>query len=177
MKPPDVELRELSGEADEMADLQRVLESAPAFNERVTGGPAGPADAQSTFTILPEGKGYDDKFVFGLHVDGAYVGCIDCIRGWPTPDTALVGLLLVVEPHQRRGIGRAAYARLEERIRAWGTCTRVRIAVVETNDDVVPFWRRLGFVPTGEVKPYVYGSVRSRTVVFERALDRGEDAA
>jgi hypothetical protein len=55
-----LELRQLSGESHEMADLQRVLEQAPRYAQLVTGSPPGRADAQSTFTILPDGKTYAD---------------------------------------------------------------------------------------------------------------------
>ena len=41
-----------------MRDLQRVFEDAPGYYERTTGVPPGPAEAQSTYTILPEGKGW-----------------------------------------------------------------------------------------------------------------------
>jgi hypothetical protein len=81
-----VKLHLLKGEPKEMAELQRVLEGAPNYAERVTGLPPGAAEAQSTFTIVPEGIGYSDKFVWGVMVDDGMVGCIDVIRGWPSPE-------------------------------------------------------------------------------------------
>ena len=41
-----------------MAELQHVFESAPRFAELVTGVPPGLADAQSQYSILPDGKTY-----------------------------------------------------------------------------------------------------------------------
>jgi hypothetical protein len=76
-----IDLCQLSGESHEMADLQRVLEQAPRYAQLVTGSPPGRADAQSTFTILPDGKSYADKFVFGVYVSSQMIGCIDVIRG------------------------------------------------------------------------------------------------
>lgn len=165
-----VTIRLLEGEPSEMRELQRVLEEAPTYAHRVTGVPPGPADAQSLYTILPEGKSYDDKFVFGIYRGSEKVGCADLIRGYPDPATALLGLLLVSEKYQRQEIGRRAYALLEQFVRSWHTCDRIRIGVVRTNDAVVPFWSQLGFEPTGEVKPYRYGSVISEVVVFEKRL-------
>jgi hypothetical protein len=46
----------------------------------------------------------------------------------------------------------------------------MRIGVVRVNEDVLPFWTRLGFRATGEVKPYRYGSVVSETLVLEKLL-------
>jgi len=38
---------------------------------------------------------------------------------------------------------------------------RWRISVVRTNDDVLPFWHRMGYAATGEIKPYRYDHIRS----------------
>jgi hypothetical protein len=75
----------LKGERSEMEELQRVLEEAPTYAQLVTGVPPGPADAQSTYTILPKGKSYEDKFVFAIYHGGKMVGCADFVRGYPTP--------------------------------------------------------------------------------------------
>jgi GNAT superfamily N-acetyltransferase len=152
-----------------MAALQRVLEGAPRYAERITGAPPGPADAQSTYTILPEGKGYEDKFVYGIYEGGEMIGCADVIRDWPRAGTAHIGLLLIAERRQRQGHGRAAYQAIEREIASWGA-KRVRIGVVGTNGDVLPFWRKLGFVPTGEVRPFRYGPVESHVTVLEKPI-------
>lgn len=163
-------LRLLGGEPTEMAELQRVLEAAPSYTHRVSGLPVGPADAQSTYSILPPGKSYEDKFVFGIFLGGQMIGCIDLIRGWPVSTTGHIGLLLLAEPFQGKGYGRRAYEQLESFIRSWGTCARVRTGVVEANSQVLPFWVRLGFAPTGEAKPYQSGNVTSKVIVLERSL-------
>jgi GNAT superfamily N-acetyltransferase len=165
-----VTLRELRGEPQEMAELQHALEAAPGYSERVTGGPPGPSEAQSTLSNLPPGKTYEDKFVFGIYAGGKCVGAIDVIRGYPVAETAMLGLLLVAESIQRQGIGRAAYTLLEERIRAWGSCRNVRIGIAATNIQVMLFWQHLGFRTTGEVKPCRYGSVSSKNIILEREI-------
>lgn len=171
MEPRHVTLRELNGERAEMADLQRVIEAAPRYAQLVTGVPPGQADAQSTYSILPEGKSYDDKFVFGIYLDDRMIGCVDLIRGYPNTSTAYLGLLLIAEPFQRRRFGGAAYEQVEAAILGWHSCNRVLLAVVRTNGQVIPFWQKLGFSPTGETKPYRYGSVVSEHVFLAKALD------
>jgi RimJ/RimL family protein N-acetyltransferase len=153
-----------------MAALQHVLECAPGYAERVTDAPPGAADAQSTFTVLPEGKSYEDKFVFGIFAGNEMVGCIDLIRSYPTTNAATLGLLLVAEQHQGIGIGRQAFTLLEQFAREWGNCDVIRLAVVMTNSEVIGFWRKLGFSETGETKPYHYGSLRSQAVFMEKPL-------
>lgn len=164
-----VKLRLLQGESAEMAELQRVFEASPQYFERVTGVPPGPAEAQSTYSVLPEDKSYDDKFVFGIYVDERMIGCADVIRGYPDPATGFIGLLLVAEPFQRRGFGTIAYQQVEQEIARWN-CSRARLALVEVNDRVRTFWLKLGFRPTGEKKPYRYGSVVSESIFFEKPL-------
>lgn len=72
-------LRLLRGAPPEMAALQCVLESAPGYFQTVCGAPPGGAEAQSTFTALPEGRTYDNKFVWGLHSGEAMIGCAEVI--------------------------------------------------------------------------------------------------
>jgi RimJ/RimL family protein N-acetyltransferase len=168
----EIQIHELRGEPEDMAEFQRVLEGAPDYFERVMGGPPGPAEAQSDYTLLPEGKSYADKFVYGIFRKGEMVGCADVIRGYPTGDTAFIGLLLIAEANQRQGIGQAAYRQIEEQCRSWPGIQRIRLGVVETNTMVIPFWEKMGFRRTGETRPYRYGPVHSTAVVFEKSLSR-----
>jgi hypothetical protein len=91
MNAEAVTLRLLCGELSEMRELQRVIEGAPRYAHRITRVRPGQADAQSTYPALPEGKTYDDKFVFGIYLGNEMVGCADLIRGYPNPTTALLG--------------------------------------------------------------------------------------
>jgi RimJ/RimL family protein N-acetyltransferase len=164
-------LRLLTGQPAEMAALQSVLEAAPGYFRTVNGAPPGGAEARSTFTALPEGKTYDDKFVWGLHSGEAMIGCADVIRGHPSRERAVIGLLLLAEAWQRRGFGRAFAALLERRIASWPEIERLRIGVVAANESALAFWRRLGYRETGEVRPPHSGFVRE-VIVFEKPLAR-----
>ncbi|TMH68466.1 MAG: GNAT family N-acetyltransferase [Betaproteobacteria bacterium] len=155
MSDAPLTLRLLSGKADEMAALQAVLEAAPTYFHTATGLPPGPAEAQSTFTALPAGKIYDDKRVWGLY-------------GYPVHDKAVIGLLLLAEAWQRRGIGRAFALLVEQAIAVWPEIVTLRIGVVEQNVGAQAFWRKLGYVETGEVK---HAEVRD-VFVMEKPLAR-----
>jgi RimJ/RimL family protein N-acetyltransferase len=165
-------LRALTGEPAEMAALQRVLEAAPAYFLSITGSPPGSAAAQSTFTALPPGKGYDDKFVWGLYCGDAMIGCADVIRGYPVRESAMIGLLLLAEGWQHRGIGRAFAMLVEQRIASWPEITRFRIGVVASNAGAFAFWRKLGYRETGEVKP-AGSDFLAEVIVLEKPLVRG----
>lgn len=145
-------LHPLAGRTPETAALQSVLEAAPAYFHAIGGGPPGPAEAQSLFTALPPDKGYDDKFVWGFYSGAAMIGCADVIRGYPTADKAVIGLLLLAEPWQGRGLGRAFATLLEQAIAGWDAIARLRIGVALANPRALGFWQRMGYVETGEVK-------------------------
>jgi ribosomal protein S18 acetylase RimI-like enzyme len=165
-----IELVALTGEPGEVLALQRVIAAAPRFALAVTGLPPGPGDAQSMFTVLPEGTPYDDKFVYGVCLGGQMIGCADVVRGYPDPSTAFIGLLLIAEDSRRRGCGTTAYQTLESVILGWDGVERIRLSVVESNPEAVPFWRSVGFEPTGETKPYRRGGFESRQVLFEKVV-------
>ncbi len=46
----------------------------------------------------------------------------------------------------------------------------MRIAIVATNDIVIPFWRKMGFVDTGIRARYLSGQIVSETIVMEKRL-------
>ena len=160
----------LHGEPAEMTALQEVLESAPGFFELVDGGPPGPAEALSTYTVLPEGVTYEDKSVYGVYLGDLMVGCVDLIRGYPDAHSAMLGLFLIGEPWQGRGIGSAAYRETEGVVRGWADAERVRIGVVRANVPAFGFWHAMGFTETGDVRPYESGPVTSEVVVMEKPL-------
>src|SRR5947208_3822698 len=163
-------LRLLTGAPDEMAALQHVLASAPAYFHTITGLQPGNAEAQSTFTALPPAKNYDDKFVWGFYAGERMIGCADVIRGYPVREKAVIGLLLLAEQWQRRGLGRAFALLVEQVIAGWREIATLRVGVVDCNAAALAFWRKLGYAETGEVKsnPTFAGDV----IVLEKALSR-----
>ena len=163
--------RILTGEPVEMAALQCVLEAAPTYFRMLTGAPPRGALAQSTFTALPPDKTYDDKFVWGLYAGNAMIGCADVIRGYPMSHKAVIGLLLLAEPWQRRGLGRALAALVEQAIAAWREVNVVRLGVLPANTGALAFWQKLGYLATGERSTAGPDFVRE-VIVMEKSLTR-----
>jgi GNAT superfamily N-acetyltransferase len=164
-------LRALAGEPAEMAALQAVLEAAPRYFEAVYGGPPGPAEARSTFTALPPGRTHGDKRVFGLYAGDAMIGVADVVRGWNAPDKAIIGLLLLAEAWQRRGLG-GAFAALVPRASARGPRSRPSALPSPRAIPVRSPSGRMGFRDTGEVRPAAPPFVAD-IVVLEMPLARG----
>lgn len=166
-------LRLLTGHPTEMAALQCVLEAAPGYFEAVAGVPPGAAEAQGTFTALPPDKTYEDKFMWGLYAAEAMIGCADVIRGYPTRDKAVIGLLLLAQAWQRQGLGSAFALLIEQTIADWPEVTTLRLGVVSANAGALAFWRKLGYSETGEVKST--SEFVAEVIVLEKPLRRAED--
>jgi GNAT superfamily N-acetyltransferase len=170
----NINLRLLTGQPCEMAALQKVLERAPTYAERVTDRLPGTEEAKLLFNALPPEMTYDNKYVYGLSFSAGgpedMIGCADVIRGWPTPSTALISLLLLDEAHQGHGLGRSTYHLVEQKVRRWPEIDTLQISVVRSNATVLPFWRRMGFAETGEVRPYVCDKLVSESIILTKPL-------
>ena len=166
-----VTLREVAGDPEELAALQRVMESDEEYSLRVTRHPPGPAEAQSTLMFVPDGKSPDDKAPFGVWDDDELVGLLDLLLRYPDDETLYIGLLLIDRGRQGQGIGTAAYRALERDVLPrWPWVRRLRLSVVRGNDQVLGFWRRLGFTETGEVRPWRYDKLESESILMDKVV-------
>ncbi|MDA8046530.1 MAG: GNAT family N-acetyltransferase [Actinomycetota bacterium] len=69
------------------------------------------------------------------------------------------GLFAVRPTHQGRGIGRAVVAEADRIAGEWG-CVDLRMQVIRQRGDLIAWYQRLGFRPTGETVPFPYGDER-----------------
>jgi ribosomal protein S18 acetylase RimI-like enzyme len=69
------------------------------------------------------------------------------------------GMFAVRPDAQGRGIGKAILAEAERIAAGWG-CTELRMQVIRQRDDLIAWYRRLGFRLTGETAPFPYGNER-----------------
>lgn len=130
---------------------QRIFEAAPTYERLVSDKDVSPDAGEEFFTGLPPGRTLDDKACFIIRCDDVDVGVIDCIRGWREVGFAHIGLFLIAESHHGRGIGTTAMRELEVRLmRTWPEAHTLRIAVIENNLVAFAFWKKLGYVDTGE---------------------------
>lgn len=104
------------------------------------------------------------------------MGLVDLIRGWPQPDTAHVGLLLIREDQQRRGLGRATVGAVEGLLGGRSEIDRLRATVVESNLEVLEFWWAAGFRDSGErrVASVGAGSLEAWVIVKDCRAGRRE---
>jgi RimJ/RimL family protein N-acetyltransferase len=82
--------------------------------------------------------------------DGEYAGFVMVAEATSTRPDPYLWRLLVDRRHQRRGIGARVIELLAQRLRAEGHA-RLRVSWVDERGGPAPFYRGLGFEPTGEV--------------------------
>jgi ribosomal protein S18 acetylase RimI-like enzyme len=89
---------------------------------------------------------------------GECVGCckVELLRG----DAASFGLFAVRPTLQGRGVGRALVAEAE-RVAVRDGARAMRMTVIRQRAELLHFYARLGYRPTGEVAPFPYGDARA----------------
>lgn len=173
MKNQMIELKILKNSEEEIAEVQRVLEEAPTYSLNISGKPPSPEDAKEVFSSIAPGIDYKDKFVFGIYIDNNLVGCIDLCRGYPDELTVIIGLFLLSEKYQRKGFGRHAHEKLEDIIKEWKSFEKIRLGVLVSNQEVLPFWKKMGYKEINR-KPYKHGDIETEIITLDKHL-RGKN--
>ncbi|HET6875769.1 MAG TPA: GNAT family N-acetyltransferase [Acidimicrobiales bacterium] len=89
--------------------------------------------------------------------EGTLVGCCHIE---PRPGgIAYFGMFAVDPQRQGLGVGRALIEEARTVATEWGS-RELRMTVIRQRDDLLAWYRRLGFLPTGETEPFPYGDER-----------------
>ena len=131
--------------ASDVADLQQVLEGAPAYSNLVKGRPPLPTDTEDVFKDFPPVSHAVDKLVAGFIFNNQMVGVVDICKNYPEVHIAYIGLLLFAEKFQGRGFGSEALSHIRALAGSWD-CRTIRVAVIETNTRALIFWKDEGFI-------------------------------
>lgn len=96
------------------------------------------------------------------------VGCVQVSR--LDGRACLFELLCVAPDRQRRGLGGRLLAEAErEAARRFGA-TRIEIEVISRNTELLGFYRRRGYVPTGKMRPFPLPEVDLPLAVLVKPL-------
>jgi GNAT superfamily N-acetyltransferase len=148
---------------------QRLCERCADYSEMVMGVPPGPAEAQSLYMALPEGKTYEDKLLMGIFAGPEeLVGVLDAVRDVPTSGMWWLGVLLLDPARRDQGLGTSVYRAFEQWAAAHGA-QAIQLAVVQQNEAGHRFWQRLGFVEHRWATEY-FGARASVFITMRRTL-------
>jgi GNAT superfamily N-acetyltransferase len=133
--------------------VQALCERCADYIELVAGLPPSPELARDLHTLLPAGKGYEDKILIGIFAGPAeLVGLLDAVRDYPTQGVWFLGLLLLEPARRGQGLGEKLYRAFE----GWAKASR--------------FWQRLGFEEIERRPPEVFGAKESIFILMSRTL-------
>jgi RimJ/RimL family protein N-acetyltransferase len=100
--------------------------------------------AVSDLRLAPPGVDAARKHFVGLFDGCELVAVMDVVEGYPTPDVAYLGLLMVRRRLQGQGIGIAIVREAEACLKASGARI-VRLAIDAENPQSTHFWRKSGY--------------------------------
>ncbi|QIV86067.1 GNAT family N-acetyltransferase [Glutamicibacter mishrai] len=151
--------------------LQRLMETNAGYTFRISGSEVEPCAAQDALTALPPSVSAEQKRGFGLWDGDLLVAFCDVIIGWPEPCTAHIGLLMTDSLRARQGLGHELHEAMVSELLKIDVLQDLRLAIVDSNAGAAePFWKSLGYKPTGEVAAYRRATVESRSRIWRRTL-------
>jgi ribosomal protein S18 acetylase RimI-like enzyme len=143
-------LRALPATVEQAPLLQACLAAAPDYFVRTEGVPA---DADAARRLLQDAEADPERRVFLLRptAGGPALGVLDLYLHQPEPGVAHVGLLLLREAVQGRGLGRELVEALEGALGEAGF-SALRLSVGDESPAARAFWEALGFEPAGRLE-------------------------
>ncbi|MFN3844855.1 MAG: GNAT family N-acetyltransferase [Paracoccaceae bacterium] len=108
----------------------------------------GADETDALFASSPPGCDPAASHRLGLYLDDSLSGVAELCFGFPKPDDAYLGLMILAPRVRSRGHGSAFLAHLENLARA-AKASDLYLAVLEANPRGAAFWARHGFSRTG----------------------------
>ena len=119
------------------ADYYRYMNSEPS-----------PENIRDDLSALPPGKTMDDKFFIGFCMENRLIADMDLIAGFPSEDTAYIGLFMLDKDFKGTGMGSGIIQELLSFLKKQGfRC--VRLGCIRENLIGRKFWLKNGFYYTG----------------------------
>lgn len=102
------------------------------------------ASVLSDMEALPPGTTQSDKHYLGFFDEENLIAVMDLITGYPSKNTAFIGLFMMRAELQERGIGSGILSDCMTYLKGCGF-TRIRLGVDRGNPQSFHFWSKNGF--------------------------------
>lgn len=130
------------------AAVAEMLREARDYYQLWLGHDPGPAEVDAVFTAGPPGCDAALSHRLGLFLADRLSGVAELSFGYPGPQDAYLGLMILAPRARSAGHGAAFFAHVEAEARA-SACPQICLAVLEANPRGRAFWERMGFAATG----------------------------
>jgi ribosomal protein S18 acetylase RimI-like enzyme len=139
-----IELRHIEAGTADVAALQALHLRCADFVEATTGRPPRDDEAACMLAVLPPGKTLGDKQALAVIRDGAMVGVVELLAGYPGPADWYIGLLMLAPEARGAGLGTSVFREVVGRVAEAGGQT-LHLVVRDDNPRAIAFWKRHGF--------------------------------
>ncbi len=156
-------IRILDPDADDQAVLD-LYRRAADYVDFESGQVPSETLVEQYFADAPPGGDPATSLKLGLFEKGQLLGIVDLAFGYPEPQDAYLGLMLLAREARGRGLGSVFLCHVEESARGRGA-TRLLLAVLAENKKGRRFWERQGF---GSPRVFPATTIGERTHVRVR---------
>lgn len=144
---PAMSFRPLDPVTDRAAVLEMLTEAQDYYHLWLGRAP-NDEDVENVFTAGPPGCDPADSYRIGLYVNDRLSGVAELSFGFPEPEDAYLGLMILAPRARGEGIGEIFYDHVEALARKSGA-PHLYLGVLDANPRGRAFWERMGFEPTG----------------------------
>ena len=152
---------------EEYEEIYKVLKKADDYVEKVDGVEPCIYLAKSVLSERPENTEDRQKIIIGIIYNHDLIGFSDIILDFPNKETVHIGLVLLITCKRGMGIGSKFMQELESAISKL-KYDKIRLAVVQTNDQVSDFWCKIGFKSTKEKRKFEGENIVSTSEIYEK---------
>jgi GNAT superfamily N-acetyltransferase len=159
---------ELASQNDQ-ARLLKLFQASPGYFLKCDG--CLPTERSVAIALTDGPKTRTPEYTKELYLisdDQQDIGVLDFHHHHPEVGITYLGLLLIREDQFGKGMGRASFDLGVEVLRTRGI-KKIRLGVANENN-VTPFWRKMGFVPNGREYEFKGEEITTHVIEFEKGI-------
>lgn len=151
--------------------LQDIYNHSPTYFKRVDGTDPLPGMAKKDIEDIPQNRSKTYKKIAALiYKNSEPIGYADLHINHRTDGITYLGLLLLKESEQGKGIGRKAYLLVEKYLTEKFNIKKIVLGVSDKNQ-VQAYWEKMGFKPNGHTYIWKGERVESNVTEMEKSLE------
>lgn len=160
-------LREINNKDELM--IQDLFNRCYDYFELIEGRRAEENAAKDFLGDLPPGKELKDKHTYGVFDHEKLISVIELVENFPEENEWIIGLMLIDPKYRGMGIGKTAHSIIAD-FAADNKANKLRIGVVEQNEEGLKFWKKVGYGEVSRTEPRKFGEKECVVIVMNYYL-------